>query len=49
MLIVANDTPRTERELNAGEMACPDWKGELRPWGHARPLRLRMLPDSYAT
>jgi len=46
MLIVADDTPRNERELKAGEMACPDCKGELRPWGHARPRRLRMLSGS---
>lgn len=46
MLIVADDPPRNERELKAGEMACPDCKGELRPWVHARPRRLRMLSGS---
>lgn len=41
MLIVAYDTGRTERELAAGELTCPDCRGELRPWGHARPRWLR--------
>lgn len=41
MLIVADDIDRTERELTAGELGCPDCQGELRPWGHARARRLR--------
>ena len=41
MLIVADDIDRTERELAAGVLACPDCDGELRPWGHARRRRLR--------
>ncbi len=41
MLIVADDIDRTERELAAGELACPDCQGELRPWGHARRRWLR--------
>jgi hypothetical protein len=41
MLIVADDTDRTERQLVAGELACPDCRGELRPWGHARHRWLR--------
>ena len=41
LLIVADDTDRTERELTGGELACPDCQGELRPWGHARPRWLR--------
>jgi hypothetical protein len=41
VLIVADDIDRTEHELTAGELACPDSQGELRPWGHARPRRLR--------
>jgi hypothetical protein len=43
VLIVADDTDRNERELAAGELACPDCRGELRPWGwgHARPRWLR--------
>ena len=32
VLIVADDIDRTERELTAGELACPDCHGELRPW-----------------
>ena len=41
MLIVADDVDRTERELAAGELACLDCDGELRPWGHARRRWLR--------
>jgi len=41
MLIVADDTDRTERELAAGEFTCPDCRGQLRPWGHARARWLR--------
>lgn len=41
LLTVADDTDRTEHDLAAGELACPDCRGELRPWGHARPRRLR--------
>lgn len=41
MLIVADDAQRTEVELAAGELACPDCHGELRPWGHARARWLR--------
>lgn len=45
MLTVADDNQRTERDLMAGELACPDCRGELRPWGHARPRWLRTLHD----
>lgn len=41
MLIVADDVEHTDRELAAGELACPDCRGELRPWGHARLRWLR--------
>ena len=41
VLIVADDTDRTERELATGELTCPDCHGELRPWGNARPRWLR--------
>lgn len=41
VLIVADDPDRTERELAAGKLTCPDCHGELRPWGHARPRWLR--------
>jgi hypothetical protein len=37
VLIVADDPNGTERELAAGELTCPDCRGELRPWRHARP------------
>ena len=33
MLIVADDTPRNERELKAGEMACPDGQRRAAPLG----------------
>ncbi len=41
MLIVTDDIDRTEHQLTAGELACPECQGELRPWGHARARRLR--------
>lgn len=41
VLIVADDTDRTERDLAAGELSCPDCRGQLRPWGHARTRWLR--------
>lgn len=41
MLTVADDPERTERELKAGLLRCPDCQGELRPWGRARPRPLR--------
>ena len=33
MLIVADDPPRNERELKAGEMACPDCRRRAAPLG----------------
>ena len=45
MLSVADDHEGTERDPVAGELACPDCRGELRPWGHARPRWLRTLND----
>lgn len=33
-----------ERALAAGALRCPACEGELRPWAHARPRRLR-APD----
>lgn len=41
VLIVAYDTDRTEHELATGQLACPDCRSTLRPWGHARPRWLR--------
>lgn len=46
LLTVADDTVRTEHDLAAGELACPDCRGELRPWGHARPRWLRTRHSS---
>jgi hypothetical protein len=46
MLIVADDYDRTEHDLVAGELACPDCEGELRPWGPARPRWLRTRFDA---
>ena len=43
VLIVADDTDRTERELAAGELTCPDCRGQLRPWG-ARPTPVAAHP-----
>lgn len=39
--IVDVDEEMVEGDLVAGRLACPDCKGELRPWGHAlsRPVR----------
>jgi len=41
VLIVADNSDRTEHELTAAELAFHDCQGELRPWGHARARRLR--------
>ena len=41
MLTVADDCDRIERQLTGGDLACPDCRGELRPWGHARSRWLR--------
>lgn len=43
MLIVADDTDLTERQLTAGALACPGCEGELAPWGWARGRPLRAL------
>lgn len=40
MLMVSVDAAEVERQLCAGELACPDCEGELRPWG-ATPRRVR--------
>lgn len=36
MKIVGTDAGEVERDLVAGELACPDCGGRLRPWGSAR-------------
>lgn len=36
MKIVGTDAGEVERALLAGELACPDCAGQLRPWGSAR-------------
>jgi hypothetical protein len=36
MVMVGSDPVEVERALLAGELACPDCSGVLRPWGHAR-------------
>lgn len=41
VLTVADDSDRVERELIAGLLRCPACRGELRPWGRARPRPLR--------
>lgn len=40
-LIVASDPSRVESDLRSGRLNCPCCKGELRPWGWARPRVLR--------
>ncbi len=41
MLIVENDRAAVEQTLVAGGLACPDCRGELRPWGSARMRAVR--------
>ena len=35
------DPGRAETDLADGQLACPDCGAPLRPWGHARPRRVR--------
>lgn len=42
MLIVASDPSRVETDLRLGKLRCPHCRGELRPWGSARPRILRL-------
>lgn len=41
MLIVESDRAAVERSLVAGELRCPDCRGELRPWSSARVRPIR--------
>lgn len=41
MKIVGTDAPEVERALLAGELACPDCDGRLRPWSRARERVVR--------
>lgn len=41
MLIVDTDVVRVERQLRAGELACPECGAVLAPWGHGRPREVR--------
>ncbi|MGW2450131.1 DUF6431 domain-containing protein [Streptomyces sp. NPDC001704] len=41
MLIVDTDVVRVERQLRAGELACPSCGAVLAPWGHGRPREVR--------
>ncbi|NEA68925.1 hypothetical protein G3I56_41790 [Streptomyces sp. SID12488] len=41
MLIVDTDVVRVERQLRAGELACPACGAVLAPWGHGRPREIR--------
>jgi hypothetical protein len=47
VVIVAGGDDTVEADLRAGLLACPDCRGELRPWGHgkARPLRRGELEE----
>ncbi len=40
-VIVDADPAKVEADLAAGLLACPDCKGRLSPWGHARRRPLR--------
>ncbi|QIY60420.2 MULTISPECIES: DUF6431 domain-containing protein [unclassified Streptomyces] len=41
VLIVDADVVRVERQLRAGELACPFCGAVLAPWGHGRPREVR--------
>ena len=41
MLIVETDRAAVERSLVAGQLRCPDCRGELRPWSSARVRAVR--------
>ena len=41
MQMIEVDAESVESRLAAGEIACPECGGELRPWGHARWRTLR--------
>jgi hypothetical protein len=41
VLIVDSDQAAVEQSLVAGELACPDCRGVLRPWGSARTRAVR--------
>ncbi len=43
MLIVGRDRAAVEQLLAARELHCPHCRGELRPWGSARPRPVREL------
>lgn len=45
MKIVGTDALEVERALIAGELACPDCGGQLRPWGSARWRDVRRRKD----
>ena len=41
MLIVESDRTAVEQSLFAGELRCPNCRGELRPWSSARMRAVR--------
>ena len=41
MVTVGKDVSLVERRLEAGLLVCPQCRGRLGPWGHARTRRLR--------
>jgi hypothetical protein len=41
VLTVGKDVSQVERRLGAGLLLCPNCRGRLGPWGHARTRRLR--------
>lgn len=46
VVTVGPDEVVVERQLRSGVLCCPDCDGVLRPWGRARPRRLRTDPGS---
>lgn len=45
-MIGVGDFERVEADLASGAIACPGCGAVLRPWGHARPRRVRDLASS---
>ena len=45
-MIGVGDVERVDADLNARVIACPGCGATLRPWGYARPRRVRDLASS---
>jgi hypothetical protein len=46
MRVVHHDQQMVESALRAGQLRCPRCRGALRPWGRARPRRIRVGPTA---